>query len=133
MKLLFWCSLEALFYIYIGYPLLVWVLARVCGRVPIRRRGIPAVSLLIPAYNEDAHIEQKLRNSLALDYPKARLEIVVASDGSTDRTNAMVERFRSQGVRLLAMQDHIGKAAMLGGRVPVMRGEVGVFSDVSSE
>jgi len=133
MTTLFRWSLSTLLYIYLGYPLLVWALARVFGRAPMRRQGIPAVSLLIPAYNEAAHIEQKLRNSLSLDYPKGRLEIVVASDGSTDRTNAIVERFRSQGVRLLAMQDHIGKAAMLGRTVPLVRGEIVVFSDVSSE
>ena len=144
MTTLFWISLGTLVYIYGGYPLLVWLLAKIFGREPIRRAGIPPVSLLIPAYNEEAHIEAKLRNSLALDYPKDRLEIVVASDGSTDRTNAIVERFRSRGVRpstkdfgggvkLLAMRDNIGKSAMLTRTVPLLRGEIVVFSDVTSE
>jgi len=133
MTIIFWVSICTLLYVYAGYPILVWVLARLFGREPRRVDGIPSVSLLIPAYNEEAHIEAKLRNSLALDYPKDRLEIVVASDGSTDRTNAMVERFRGRGVTLLAMRDHLGKSAMLGRVVALLRGEIVVFSDTTSE
>ncbi len=133
MTALFWLSLVMLVYIYAGYPLFVWLLARLFGREPHRRRITPTVSLLIPAYNEEAHIEAKLRNSLALDYPKEKLEIIVASDGSTDRTNTVVKQFRAQGVKLFDMCDHIGKAAMLGRTVPLLRGEIVVFSDTSSE
>ena len=133
MTTLFWVSFWVLCYVYAGYPLLVWALARVFGRDPMKRDITPSVSLLIPAYNEQAHIEAKLRNSLHLDYPKDRLEIVVASDGSTDRTNAIATRFRPQGVTLLAMRDNIGKSAMLSRTVPFLRGEIVVFSDASSE
>lgn len=133
MVIIFWFSLGLLLYIYAGYPVLVWMLARVFGREPQRRDITPFVSLLIPAYNEEAYIEAKLQNSLALEYPKDRLEIVVASDGSTDRTNAIVEGYRDRGVRLLAMQENIGKAAMLNRTVPLVEGEIVVFSDTSSE
>jgi len=133
MTTLFWFSLGTLAYIYIGYPLLVWVLARLFGRDPVRRETTPMVSLLIPAYNEEAHIEEKLRNSLSLDYPTDRLEILVASDGSTDRTNAIVKAFAAQGVRLIAMSQNIGKASMLSRVVPLLRGEIVVFSDASSQ
>ncbi|MDP3703350.1 MAG: glycosyltransferase family 2 protein [Candidatus Omnitrophota bacterium] len=133
MTTVFWLSLGTLIYIYAGYPVLVWALARLFGRAPIRRPCIPSVSLLIPAYNEEAHIEAKLRNSLALDYPKDRLEIVVASDGSTDRTNTIVEQFRARGVKLLAIRDNIGKSAMLSRTVPLLAGEIVVFSDTTSE
>jgi cellulose synthase/poly-beta-1,6-N-acetylglucosamine synthase-like glycosyltransferase len=119
--------------VYVGYPLLVWVLARAFGREPIRGDIAPMVSLLIPAYNEEAHIEQKLRNSLALDYPKAQLEIVVASDGSTDQTNAIARGFAAQGVTLMDLRDNIGKSAMLNEVVPLLTGELVVFSDASSE
>ena len=132
MSLIFWLSLSTLLYIYVGYPALVWALARLFGREPQRRDSTPTVSLLIPAYNEEAHIELKLRNSVALDYPKDRLEIVVASDGSTDRTNAIVESFRARGVTLLAMRGNLGKSAMLSRTVPLLRGEIVVFSDASS-
>ena len=133
MTCLFWLSVLTLVYIYAGYPVAVWVLARLFGHEPKRKHLTPTVSLLIPAYNEEAHIEQKLRNSLALDYPTERLEIVVASDGSTDRTNAIVKQFQGQGVRLLEMRDNIGKSAMLTRTVPLLKGEVVVFSDTSSE
>jgi cellulose synthase/poly-beta-1,6-N-acetylglucosamine synthase-like glycosyltransferase len=133
MTLLFWTSLAALAYIYAGYPVLVWGLARAFGRKPRTQNITPRVSLLIAAYNEEAHIEAKLVNSLALDYPKDRLEIVVASDGSTDRTDAVVKRFRAQGVRLISMRDNIGKSAMLTRTVPLLSGEIVVFSDVTSE
>jgi cellulose synthase/poly-beta-1,6-N-acetylglucosamine synthase-like glycosyltransferase len=133
MTFAFLLSLITLVYIYVGYPLLVWALARCFGREPERRDLAPSVSLLVPAYNEEAHIEAKLGNTLSLDYPKDRLEIVVASDGSTDRTNAIVSQFKRQGVRLLVMRDHIGKSAMLTRTVPFLRGELVAFSDASSE
>ena len=128
----FWISLITLVYIYVGYPLLVWGLARVFGREPRRATITPTVSLLIPAYNEEAYIEEKLRNSLALRYPSDRLEIVVASDGSTDRTDQLARGFRSQGVKVLAMRDHLGKAELLARTVPLLKGDIVVFSDVSS-
>jgi len=133
MVLAFWLSLLTLLYIYIGYPLLVWTLAMLVGHEPTRGDMTPTVSLLIPAYNEAAHIQTKLENSLALNYPKERFEIVVASDGSTDGTNAIVERYRSHGVVLHAMPTNMGKAAMLSQVVPLLHGEMVVFSDASSE
>ncbi len=133
MAALFWMSLGTLLYIYLGYPLAVWALARAFGREPDRQDGMPSVSLLIPALNEEAHLGEKLRNSLALAYPADRLEIVVASDGSTDRTNAIAESFAPRGVRLIAMERNLGKSAMLGRVVPQLRGEITVFSDASSE
>ena len=133
MQSLFAFSLLMLVYIYAGYPLLVWALARVFGREPHRADITPTVSLLIPAYNEEAHIAAKLENSLRLDYPTARLEIVVASDGSTDRTNALAKQFQSRGIRLIALRDHVGKSDLLSRTVPLLRGEVVVFSDASSE
>ena len=122
MALLFLISFLTLAYIYVGYPLLVCLLARLFGREPHAADITPSVSLLIAAFNEEAHIDAKLRNSLALDYPRERLEIVVASDGSTDGTNAIVERFRARGVTRLAMRDHVGKAPLLSRTVPLVQG-----------
>lgn len=122
-----------LLYIYAGYPLLVWVLSRLWGRPPLCEPILPSVSLVISAYNEAAYIEQKLHNSLALDYPSNRLEIIVASDGSTDQTNAIVKRFKDSRIRLVALTRNVGKAAMLNRVIPLLRGEIIVFSDASSE
>lgn len=132
MSIVFWLSLWALVYIYVGYPALVWGLARLFGREPRRAELTPQVSLLIPAHNEEAHIEAKLANALALDYPRERLEIVVASDGSTDRTCEIARRFSPQGVRLVRLDTNVGKSAMLSRVVPGLRGEIVVFSDASS-
>ena len=133
MTTVFWISCGLLLYVYVGYPILAWLLASLVGREPARRAIVPSVSLLIPARNEEAQIEAKVRNSLALDYPRARLEIVVASDGSTDRTGAIVKGFAPRGVRLLEARDHVGKSALLGQAVPQLRGELVVFSDASSQ
>ena len=133
MKLLFWLSFWLLVYIYIGYPLLVWALSILFGNSPVHGDALPSVSLLIPAYNEEAHIEEKIKNSLSLDYPKEKLEIAIASDGSSDQTNAIAQHFTSPQVKLFAMPKNIGKAAMLSEVVPKLSGEVVVFSDASSE
>ncbi len=131
MTRLFWVSFGLLIYVYIGYPLLAWLLARLVGREPRRRDIMPSVSLLIPAWNEERHIGEKLRNSLALNYPKDQLEIVVASDGSTDRTDAIVHSCGEPWVRLLRMPEHAGKVALLNHAVPQLHGELVVFSDAS--
>ena len=133
MAVAFVVSFLLLTYVYFGYPLLVFLLARLFGRDPERAPITPSVSLLIPAYNEEGYVEGKIRNSLTLDYPREQLEIVVASDGSTDRTNAIVQAHASQGIGLLAMEANLGKSAMLTRVVPQLRGEIIVFSDTSSE
>ena len=132
MRALFWVSCAVLAYSYLGYPLLVWILARLFGHEPAKQEMLPLVSLLIPAYNEEAELARKLQNSVSLDYPADRLEIVVASDGSTDDTEAIARAWAPR-VRLIAMSSHIGKAAMLRRVTPALPGEIVVFSDVSSE
>ena len=133
MTALFWVPFWLLVYIYLGYPLLVALLARFFGQEPRRAPITPSVSFVIPAYNEQAYLEQKIRNTLALDYPREQLEIIVASDGSTDRTNAIAGAFAGQAVRLIALPENVGKAAMLSQVVPRVRGEFVVFSDTSGE
>lgn len=133
MPWLFGSSIILIVYIYLGYPSLVWFLARCFGKDPQKRIITPPVTLFIPAYNEEAHIEAKLRNSLALDYPKEQLRIVVASDGSTDRTNEIASQFADQGVQLVAIPENVGKAEMLSRLVPEVEGDIVVFSDTSSE
>jgi cellulose synthase/poly-beta-1,6-N-acetylglucosamine synthase-like glycosyltransferase len=125
-------ALATLAYIYVGYPLLVGLLARAFGREPRKAPMTPAVTLLIPAYNEEAHLEERLQNSLQLDYPKERLDIVVASDGSTDRTHAIAAAYAARGVRLIMMPRNIGKSAMLSLVVPTLSSDIVVLSDAST-
>jgi cellulose synthase/poly-beta-1,6-N-acetylglucosamine synthase-like glycosyltransferase len=135
--IVFWTCLALVSYAYVGYPLLVWGLSRVLHRPVVPQAeddaDLPAVSLLIAAYNEEAVIEDRLRNALAMDYPPAKLEIVVSSDGSTDRTAELVRRSAGSRVRLLDYTHRRGKAAVLNASVPELRGEIILFSDANTE
>ena len=133
MTILFWASFGTLLYIYFGYPAAVTLLARFFGKEPARKEISPSVSLVIPAFDEEVHIRQKIENSLLLRYPKEKMEIVVANDGSTDGTEKIAREFENRGVRLFSMERNIGKAAMLDRVVPQLAGEIVVFSDASSQ
>src|SRR5262245_52497887 len=99
-QVVFIAAIAMMAFIYVGYPAMMLALS-VIFRRPIRRADItPRVSVIIAAYNEERDIEAKLKNTLALDYPRDRLEIIVASDCSTDRTDEIVRRFRKRGVIL---------------------------------
>ena len=94
LKALFWLTLAALLWTHVLYPLGAAALARVRTRA-VRKAGIePAVTVIVAAYNEEPVIERRLENLLALDYPADKLELVVTSDASTDRTHELVERLR---------------------------------------
>ena len=126
----FWISWVAVFYTYAGYPFTLLAL-RLFVRRPVRRaRVLPSVSLLIPAYNESRVVDRKIRNALELDYPAERLEVVVASDGSSDDTVAIAERLADgRRVRVLAYPCNRGKMATLNASVPYLTGDIIVFSD----
>ena len=127
---IFWIAILIPFYAYIGYPLVLLAL-RLLIRREVKKGPIqPFISLLIPAYNEDDVIARKIENSLALDYPAELLEIVVASDGSKDRTAETAQKLADgQRVRVLAFPQNRGKIATLNASVPELRGEIVVFSD----
>jgi cellulose synthase/poly-beta-1,6-N-acetylglucosamine synthase-like glycosyltransferase len=133
----FWASLALVSYAYLGYPLLIWGLSRAFSRTVLPQIGddaeLPAVSLLIAAYNEEAVIENRLRNALAMDYPAEKLEIVVSSDGSSDRTTEIVRRYSAGNIRLLDYAHRRGKATVLNASVPEMEGEIILFSDANTE
>lgn len=126
----FWASLLIVLYTYFGYPSLLFVWTRRRTR-PVKKSLSfePPVSLLIVAHNEEQVLRRKLENALELDYPKNRLEFLVASDGSTDRTNEVVREFEDKGVVLLAFPVRRGKASTLNEAVPMCRGEIVVLSD----
>lgn len=128
----FWGSLIFIFYAYAGYVLALLVLSLFRNR-PIMAGDIqPMVSFIITAYNEEARIKEKIENSLQQQYPGDRLEIVVASDSSTDRTDEIVRSYESSGVRLVRAPERRGKEAAQKLAVGETRGEVLVFSDVAT-
>lgn len=131
-EVIFWLSAAALFYTYAGYPLL---LALVSATRPRRvRRGDfeSTVSVIITAYNEERDLAAKLENTLALDYPAELLEIIVASDCSSDRTDNIVKEFAPRGVRLHRQPQRLGKTAAQNAAVTQARGDVILFSDATS-
>jgi cellulose synthase/poly-beta-1,6-N-acetylglucosamine synthase-like glycosyltransferase len=118
-------------YAFVAYPLLVRALARLFPRPFAPAPVEPTVTLLIAAYNEEGAIAKKLENGLALDYPREKLEVIVASDGSTDRTNEIVRAYRDRGVRLFVPERHLGKTGTANAAVATARGEILVFSDAT--
>ena len=127
----FFGALAVIAWVYIGYPVVLWAVAMV-RRKPVGRRAIePSVSLVICAYNEERDIRRKLEETLACDYPADRLEVIVASDGSTDRTDDIVREFAPR-VRLLRVEGRGGKTLAQNAAVASARGDILVFSDVTT-
>jgi cellulose synthase/poly-beta-1,6-N-acetylglucosamine synthase-like glycosyltransferase len=132
MATIFWSSVFFIVYAYLGYPLLLILFSLVKSR-PIKKRDTtPSVSLIITAHNEQARIREKLENTMVLDYPQDRLELIVASDCSTDETDAIVRSFESRGVRLIRAPRRNGKEAAQKLAVQAASGEVLIFSDVAT-
>ena len=129
---IFWSSLVFMFYAYAGYLLALVVLSCFRNRPVLVGDIQPMVSFVITAYNEEARITEKIENSLQQQYPRERLEIVVASDCSSDRTDDIVRSYAPSGVRLVRAQERRGKEAAQKLAVSQTNGEILVFSDVAT-
>jgi cellulose synthase/poly-beta-1,6-N-acetylglucosamine synthase-like glycosyltransferase len=120
-------------YGYVGYPLLIYALGRLREQRPIRKEIWPRLSLLVPAHNEGHAIGAKVHNCMQLEYPKDRLEVFVASDGSTDATASVIEAATRAGmIRGVVFPERRGKAAVLNDLVAMASGEILVVSDATS-
>ena len=131
LEVVFWIAVGLLVYTHAGYPLLLRALVALRGPRPTQGawNELPTVSLIVAAHDEEAVIERKVRDALALDYPRAKLELIVADDGSTDRT---AELARAAGADIVFEGPRAGKVATLNGAVKRSRGEVLAFSDANS-
>src|SRR5713226_825300 len=127
--LVFWISLLLLGYTHAGYPAVIAARARLRPRSSGRRGGEPTVSLVIVAHDEAPRITQRIQNLLALDYPRNRLEILLASDGSTDGTAERARAHEPAGVTVIAFEARRGKAAVLNDVLPKAHGEIVVMAD----
>jgi len=116
-------------YVYLGYPVCVWVLSWFAPPEAPRKEHLPNISLIIPAHNEERWIRQKLENTLRLDYPRGRLEVIVASDGSTDRTADFAREFAAHHLQVAEFLERHGKQEMLNLLVPHAAGEILVMTD----
>lgn len=132
LEIMFWTSVTVVAYVYVGYPLALWLVTR--RRQPLRPVAAerPSVTLVVSVFNEERCIAAKLDNCLALDYPNNRLEIVVVSDASTDGTDSIVESYANQGIRLLHMERRGGKTLGLNAAVESASGDIVVFSDANA-
>jgi len=130
--ILFWLCVAGIFYVYAGYPLVLTLLARLRPRSIPYVAKTPGVTLLIAAYNEEDVIAAKLENSLKLDYPSDRLQILVSDDCSDDRTLAIVQLFAHKGVELSHAPARCGKMAAINRAIPQARHEILVFSDANA-
>jgi cellulose synthase/poly-beta-1,6-N-acetylglucosamine synthase-like glycosyltransferase len=128
----FWSSMAALLYVYVGYPMVLAVLRPVGRRIVHSGDIEPTVCLFVAANDEAEVIDAKLRNSLALDYPNSRFSVVVASDGSVDQTNDIVRSYASKGVRLLEYRERRGKIAAINEGIRSVDSDIVVFSDANT-
>ena len=129
---IFWIVVAIVLYTYAGYSLTILLLAQFVRR-PLHRAAIePEVTYLITAYNEEKNIGAKLEQVLSLDYPHDKLEIIVASDGSTDRTDEIVGKFALRRVKLVRVEGRVGKTAAQNRAVRQASGDVVIFSDATT-
>jgi cellulose synthase/poly-beta-1,6-N-acetylglucosamine synthase-like glycosyltransferase len=132
MRLFFWSGAALLVYTYAGYPLLLALYSRLRSRPVRRAEWSPFVSVIITAYNEERDLAAKLENTLLLDYPADKLEIIVASDCSTDRTDEIAREYAARGVRLHRQPERLGKTSAQNSAVEQARGEIILFSDATT-
>lgn len=132
LEFILWSSIAVVLYAYLGYGLAIAVISRFVSRPVQHSDHLPKVTLLVAAYNEEDVIAEKIENSLALDYPADRLEILVVADGSHDGTCEVVRRYADRGVRLEFSPERRGKIHAVNRTVPLATGEIIAFSDANS-
>jgi cellulose synthase/poly-beta-1,6-N-acetylglucosamine synthase-like glycosyltransferase len=132
LRLVFWVSVAGILYAYVGYPILLLLLARLRSR-PVRSADItPEVSLIITVHNAATTVVAKIENSLALDYPRDRFGILIASDASTDDTDRLATGFADRGVVVCRAPHRVGKTGAQNLACRAATGEILVFSDVTT-
>jgi poly-beta-1,6-N-acetyl-D-glucosamine synthase len=130
VKWVFWGSAALLAYTYVGYWALLWVRSKIRVKKVEAAPVQPPLSIVMVVRNEEAVVDRKMLNLLSLDYPAERKQIVVVSDGSTDRTNEILAPHVAEGATVLCSTESRGKAAGLNCAVAECRGEIVVFTDV---
>lgn len=133
---IWWICAGSVGYAYLCYPILIWCSSKLCGREsPVRRflpDELPSVTVLAVAHNEEQVIVDRIRNLLCLDYAADRLQIIIASDGSTDATNDLIRPFRSSRLHLIEFSQRRGKTAVLNSLVPACDSDYVVLTDANT-
>jgi len=129
MKFLFWFSVLIITYTYLGYPLIIHLLS-LFYKKPLKGKYIyPTVSILMSVHNEEENIEEKILSLLSVDYPEERVEILIGSDGSTDKTDEIISKYINGRVKLFKQPHRQGKPSMLNILAREARSELLVFTD----
>lgn len=139
MVIYFWLSIFLVVYVYVIYPAMIWAIARARVNKGAPNRGVgdqplPTITVLVPAYNEEAVIAAKVENCLSLDYPPELLDIVVVSDASTDSTDSIVTTFEQEAperLRLHRMDQRGGKTAGINAAMQTIQSDITVFTDTN--
>ena len=130
MIIIFWTASFLIFYVYFGYLILSILLGALFKIKRIKQEYYPLVSLIVPCYNEEKVIRDKLNNTLKLDYPKDKLQVLIASE-SNDATNSIVGEYANNNIRLYKYEKQRGKTVILYETLPYAEGEIIVFSDAN--
>ncbi len=130
--ILFWLSLFMVAWTYYGYLLTLKIISMFYTRAVARTDSLPAVTMVITAHNEERRLAEKIENSLDLDYPRDRLEIVVVSDGSTDRTCEIARSYVDRGIKLVTIPERHGKHYGQGKGVALARSDLVILSDATT-
>jgi cellulose synthase/poly-beta-1,6-N-acetylglucosamine synthase-like glycosyltransferase len=133
LNILFMVSLLAVFHAYFGYPVTLLIVGLFVNRRCVSKHSDDLrITLVIAAFNEERRIEAKIENTLAVEYPRDKIDIIVASDGSTDNTNELVLKYKEHGVRLIPLAERKGKENAQKEALKHSEGEVVVFTDVAT-
>jgi poly-beta-1,6-N-acetyl-D-glucosamine synthase len=130
--IIFWISVVFIIYSYVGYPLIITILAQLRPKREFNQAYTPTVTLIVAAYNEEVAIAAKLENTLALDYPADKLQIIFADDGSEDRTAEIISQYVDKGIILDSCPQRGGKMAALNRALGQATGNIIVFSDANN-
>lgn len=132
MVFIFWTSLFLVIFIYLGYPFILIAIS--LFRKNIYKKGdfYPQVSILIPAYNEEKIIEQKLKNCFSLDYPCNKVEIIIILDGCTDKTKDIALNFTNKNLKIVEQKKRLGKMAALNKTAWQAQGDILIFTDANA-
>ncbi len=136
LEIFFWVLLAVIFYTYIGYGIVLFILVKIKRTFSKKtihtyaQEDLPEVTLLIPAYNEKDYVQQKIQNSLNLNYPKDKLKIAWVTDGSNDGTNKLIEEYDNIG--LFHKDERKGKINAMNRVMPFVKTPIVVFSDANT-
>ncbi len=134
-EFIFWLSVSMISYIYVGYYLILHILLKFVPsgeKAGLNTEYFSQVSIIVAAYNEEMVIKRRIKNLLELNYPKDKVEIIIASDGSTDKTADIAKQYQDKGVIVLDFKTNRGRAAVHNDSAKVAKGNIIVFTDATT-